>query len=74
MWTDLFLLVERLIEGDRRQRLKNIGAPLTLLRLAQIGAKHAAWLSISVATGGTLVFYFTQAPRFVTPLPTAKRQ
>ena len=65
MWTDLFLLVERLIEGDRRQRLKNIGAPLTLLRLAQIGAKHAAWLSISVATGGTLVFYFTDAPRLV---------
>ena len=25
VWTDLFLLVERLIEGDRRQRLKNIG-------------------------------------------------
>ena len=27
VWTDLFLLVERLIEGDRRDRLKKIGAP-----------------------------------------------
>jgi cytochrome c oxidase accessory protein FixG len=62
VWTDLFLLVERLIEGDRRQRLKNIGAPLTAKRAAQIAAKHAAWLLISFATGGTLIFYFIDAP------------
>lgn len=62
VWTDLFLLVERLIEGDRRQRLKNIGAPVTMSRAAQIVAKHAAWVLISLATGGTLIFYFTDAP------------
>ncbi|QQO22678.1 cytochrome c oxidase accessory protein CcoG [Bradyrhizobium diazoefficiens] len=62
VWTDLFLLVERLIEGDRRRRLKNIGAPLTTKRAAQIVAKHSAWLLISLATGGTLIFYFTDAP------------
>ncbi len=62
VWTDLFLLVERLIEGDRRQRLKNIGAPLTASRIARIVLKHAGWLLISVATGGTLIFYFTDAP------------
>ncbi len=62
VWTDLFLLVERLIEGDRRLRLKNIGAPLTVKRAVQIVAKHASWLMMSVATGGTLIFYFTDAP------------
>lgn len=62
VWTDLFLLVERLIEGDRRQRLKNIGAPLTVKRAGQMVAKHFAWLMISLATGGTLIFYFTDAP------------
>jgi cytochrome c oxidase accessory protein FixG len=62
VWTDLFLLVERLIEGDRRLRLKSIGAPLTLKRAVQIVVKHAAWLLISLATGGTLIFYFTDAP------------
>ncbi|MBR0775478.1 cytochrome c oxidase accessory protein CcoG [Bradyrhizobium diazoefficiens] len=65
VWTDLFLLVERLIEGDRRLRLKNIGAPLTARRMVQIVAKHAAWLLISVATGGTLIFYFTDAPELL---------
>jgi len=65
VWTDLFLLVERLIEGDRRQRLRNIGAPLTAKRTAQILAKHSAWLLISLATGGTLIFYFTDAPQLL---------
>jgi len=65
VWTDLFLLVERWIEGDRRQRLKYIGAPLTLRRAVQITAKHAAWLLISLATGGALIFYFTDAPSLI---------
>ena len=29
VWTDLFLFVERWVEGDRRERLKKQGAPLT---------------------------------------------
>src|SRR6187397_91056 len=65
VWTDLFLLVERLIEGDRRQRLKNMGAPLDARRAMQIVAKHSAWLLISLATGGTLIFYFTDAPELL---------
>ncbi|MGJ4948054.1 cytochrome c oxidase accessory protein CcoG [Bradyrhizobium sp. HKCCYLS20291] len=65
VWTDLFLLVERLVEGDRRQRLKNIGAPLTTKRVAQIATKHALWMLIALGTGGTLIFYFTDAPDLV---------
>ncbi|PSO21472.1 cytochrome c oxidase accessory protein CcoG [Bradyrhizobium sp. MOS003] len=68
VWTDLFLLVERLIEGDRRQRLKNIGAPLTAKRAFQLVAKHVTWLLISLATGGTLIFYFTDAPDLLSGL------
>src|SRR5512133_2249713 len=65
VWTDLFLLVERLIEGDRRQRLMNLGAPLDARRVTQVVAKHSAWLLISLATGGTLIFYFTDAPELL---------
>lgn len=71
VWTDLFQLVERLIEGDRRQRLKNIGAPLTTKRAAQIVTKHSAWILISLATGGTLIFYFTDAPELLRSLARA---
>lgn len=62
---DLFLLVERLIEGDRRQRLKNLNAPLGAGRALRIVAKHSAWILISFATGGTLIFYFTDAPELL---------
>ena len=72
VWTDLFLLVERLIEGDRRQRLRNIGAPLTAKRTIQILAKHSAWLLISLATGGTLIFYFTDAPELLRSFASGK--
>jgi len=65
VWTDLFLLVERLIEGDRRDRLKKMNAPLTVRRIGEIGAKHAIWLLISFGTGGAFVFYFTDAPTLV---------
>ena len=65
VWTDLFLLVERLIEGDRRQRMKNLSAPLDAGRVLKIVAKHSAWIAISFATGGTLIFYFTDAPELL---------
>jgi len=71
VWTDLFLLVERWIEGDRRQRLKNLTVSLTAKRVAQIAAKHAAWLLISLATGGTLIFYFTDVPRLLRDVASA---
>jgi cytochrome c oxidase accessory protein FixG len=62
VWTDLFLLVERCIEGDRRDRLKKRAAPITSKRVIEVSAKHAAWIVISLATGGAVVFYFTDAP------------
>jgi cytochrome c oxidase accessory protein FixG len=68
VWTDLFLLVERWIEGDRRERLKKRQAPLTLRRIGEIGAKHIAWVVVSVATGGAVVFYFTDAPTLLREL------
>ncbi|QFU17971.1 cytochrome c oxidase accessory protein CcoG [Microvirga thermotolerans] len=72
VWTDLFLLVERLIEGDRRERLKKRGAPLTARRVAEIGMKHAIWILIAMATGGAFVLYFADAPTLLAELATGR--
>lgn len=72
VWTDLFLLVERWIEGDRRERLKAIGAPLTLRRAVRIATKHLVWILIALGTGGTLIFYFTDAPELLRDLAYAE--
>jgi len=70
VWTDLFLAVERLIEGDRRERMKKAGAKWTLETLAQAMLKHWAWLMIAWWTGGAWVLYFADAPTLVLQLAT----
>ena len=62
VWTDLFMLVERLIEGDRNERMRLDKAPMSLGKAARKGLKHATWLAIAAATGGAWIFYYVDAP------------
>ncbi|MGD9801740.1 MAG: 4Fe-4S binding protein, partial [Parvularculaceae bacterium] len=52
VWTDLYIAVERLIEGDRNKRIKLSKSPWTGEKFAKKTSKHALWLLISAATGG----------------------
>ena len=62
VWTDLFLVVERWVEGDRNARIKLDAAPWSLDKLRKRLVKHVVWVMISVATGGAWIFYFADAP------------
>lgn len=62
IWTDLFIAVERLFEGDRRQRMKLDKAPWGFEKLWKKTGKHIAWLFIAFATGGAWILYFHDAP------------
>jgi cytochrome c oxidase accessory protein FixG len=62
IWTDLFIAVERLVEGDRNARIKLARQPMTAGKLAKKAAKHALWLLIAFATGGAWILYFHDAP------------
>ncbi|CAM5768093.1 hypothetical protein LMIY3S_02384 [Labrys miyagiensis] len=68
VWVDLFLVVERAIEGDRNARIKLDEAPLSFEKLRKRLAKHVIWLVIALATGGAWVFYFTDAPSLLPDL------
>jgi cytochrome c oxidase accessory protein FixG len=70
VWTDLFMAVERMIEGDRRERLKLDAAPWSVEKVVLRGLKHAIWLMIAWWTGGAWVLYFADAPTLVTRLAT----
>jgi len=70
VWTDLFLLVERWIEGDRNARIRLLRADWSLRKLSLRLTKWFVWLLISVATGGAWVFYFTDAPGLAVSLVT----
>lgn len=63
VWTDLFILVERWIEGDRNARLRlHRQKKWDLRKLRLRMTKLVVWILIGLATGGAWVFYFTDAP------------
>ncbi|KAA5614139.1 cytochrome c oxidase accessory protein CcoG [Rhodovastum atsumiense] len=62
VWTDLFMWVERRIEGDRNERMKRDQGPPSTDRLLRKLAKHAAWAAVAFATGGAWIAYFVDAP------------
>jgi cytochrome c oxidase accessory protein FixG len=62
VWTDLFIYVENLIEGDRSARIRLAAEPWSASKVTKRVAKHAVWLAIAVATGGAWIFYFADAP------------
>src|SRR6185369_4719541 len=62
----------RLIEGDRRQRIRKDKAPLNARRVAELAAKHSIWLFIAWWTGGAWVLYFADAPTLVRELATGE--
>src|SRR5215207_144925 len=58
VWTDLFQHIERFIDGDRNAQLKLQKAPWTASKVARRAVKYAAFLAVSLATGGAWIFYF----------------
>jgi len=70
VWTDLFMWVERVIQGDRNARIKLDQQPWTGEWVQKKVMTHAAWLAIAAATGGAFIMYFndalTMTPQFFT--------
>jgi cytochrome c oxidase accessory protein FixG len=59
VYTEIFLWVEKWIEGDRPQRIKLDAAPNSARKLGLKVAKHAVWITVALWTGITFVGYFT---------------
>ncbi len=62
VWTDLYIYIERLFEGDRNARMRRDRQPWSFDKIWRKGAKHAVWLLVAAATGGAWIFYFHDAP------------
>jgi cytochrome c oxidase accessory protein FixG len=58
VWTEVFLWMERKIEGDRPQQMKLDKAPWSVQKVLKKGGKHLAWLLFAAFTGFTFVGYF----------------
>ena len=65
VWTDLFVWVERIVQGDRNARKKLHESPWTFDKIKKIGLTHFIWLVIAWWTAGSFVLYFNDAPTLV---------
>lgn len=61
VYTEIFLWIERKIEGKRSARMRLDKQPLSLEKVAKKVTKHAAWGAVALWTGFTFVAYFTPA-------------
>ncbi len=59
VWTEVFLWIERKIEGSRNQQIKLDKSPITKYKVLRKVTKHTLWLLLSLWTGFTFVGYFT---------------
>jgi cytochrome c oxidase accessory protein FixG len=59
VYTEIFMWIERLVEGDRPKRIKLDREPMSARKFGLKAAKHGLWLAVAVWTGITFVGYFT---------------
>ncbi|MBS3998018.1 MAG: cytochrome c oxidase accessory protein CcoG [Hydrogenophaga sp.] len=59
VYTEIFLWIEKKVEGDRSARMRLDKAGLSGEKLGKKWLKHALWIAFSLWTGFTFVGYFT---------------
>jgi cytochrome c oxidase accessory protein FixG len=59
VYTEIFLWIEKKVEGDRSARMRRDAQPLSVEKLTRKSTKHVLWLLVALWTGFTFVGYFT---------------
>ncbi|MEE9343097.1 MAG: cytochrome c oxidase accessory protein CcoG, partial [Gammaproteobacteria bacterium] len=72
LWTDLYLFIERRIQGDRVARMRLAKAPWTASKFFKIVGTHLAWLLVAFWTGFTFTLYWENAPELLVAFFTGK--
>ncbi len=72
LWTDVFIFMERLIQGERPARIRLSKQPWNLAKIVKVGLTHLLWLLVAFATGLTFVLYWGNAPDLVVEFFTGK--
>jgi cytochrome c oxidase accessory protein FixG len=70
VYTEIFLWLERLTEGERLARMRLDGARWGIEKFARKSAKQVLWIGLSLFTGLTFVGYFTPIHDLVIELST----
>jgi cytochrome c oxidase accessory protein FixG len=59
VYTEMFLWIERKVEGDRNARMRLDGSAMSVEKFVKKWFKHILWVSLAMWTGFSFVGYFT---------------
>ena len=59
VWTEVFVWLERLTEGNRSQQIKLDKAPWSMRKISRKAAKQFLWVGFALFTGMTFVGFFS---------------
>ncbi|MDP3139346.1 MAG: cytochrome c oxidase accessory protein CcoG [Burkholderiaceae bacterium] len=59
VYTEMFLWIERKVEGDRTARMRLDSAQMSMEKLVRKTFKHVLWIGVAMWTGFTFVGYFS---------------
>ena len=65
LWTDLYMLIERLVQGERPARIRLYKAQMSGVKAIKLGITHFLWLLVSFLTGLSFTLYWADAPQLV---------
>jgi cytochrome c oxidase accessory protein FixG len=65
LWSDLFIMIEHKLQGERPARLRLKNQPWNAEKIAKVGGSHALMILVSFWTAMTFASYFSYAPQFV---------
>ncbi|GMQ88856.1 MAG: cytochrome c oxidase accessory protein CcoG [Gammaproteobacteria bacterium] len=65
LWTDVYLYIERLVQGDRVARIRLDKSPWNANKLLRKVATHVLWLAVAFWTGLTFTLYWDNAPQLL---------
>ena len=70
VWTEVFLWIERQIEGDRMKQMKLAKQRWNREKIVKRTAKHVVWITFSLWTGFTFVGFFTPIRELAGSVPS----
>ncbi|MDD3517139.1 MAG: cytochrome c oxidase accessory protein CcoG [Chromatiales bacterium] len=62
LWTDAFMLIERLVQGERPARMRLAKQSWNGEKLLKLGGTHALWLAFAFWSGLSFTLYWGDAP------------
>ena len=72
LWTDVFVFIERLVQGERNARIRLSQAPWTNQKIIKIGLTHLLWFVVAFVTGLSFTLYWGNAPELIVEMALGK--